>query len=440
MYGMYRKRILLLPLFLLGGFLLLVLLVSLFPGTGAALASPLRRVIGNEGVAQLETLVFGAQDKVQRVQYELGLVEPESPWDPAGLAANFPAEPATSTPVATRQRAAATPTTAASPFPTSNAGLTQDGGPTPPPTATDPPPTPTSQPTPTAIPPWTLPAVPPFGELEGEGVWSPYLTDLNEKVVAVRTFLQPDPERPYALVGIVAFDLRHTELHYVLGAEEPSLPGGPRGTGRIPDQDMQPGWLLATFNGGFLATHGEYGAMADGLVALPAKPGYGTVTIDHSGALNVGAWADTIDPVGTYRSWRQNARMVIENGVANDRVDNGSILTWGGSINGEVVTWRSGLALNQARDVLFFLAGPSMSMPILAESMLAVGATDGILLDINASWVHFAAVRAEGNDLVAEPLFPEGMETNPDRYLRQSGRDFFYVTTRAQPAANNSTE
>ena len=201
-----------------------------------------------------------------------------------------------------------------------------------------------SQPTPTAFPPWTLPAIPPFGDLDGEGVWSPYLTDPAGKVVAVRTFLQTDPERPYALVGIVAFDLRHTELHFVLGSEEPSLPDGPRGTGRIPERDLQPGRLLATFNGGFLATHGEYGAMADGLVALPAKPGYGTLTIEPNGALNLGAWAETIDPQGTYRSWRQNARMVIENGAINERVNNGSILTWGGSINGEVVTWQIGRA------------------------------------------------------------------------------------------------
>lgn len=435
---MLRKRLITFPLLLLGGFLLVVFLVSFFPGVGAALASPLRGIIGNRGVAHLETVVFSIQDKARQVQYDLGLAEPKSPWEAAGLPAGLPTGSATSIPTSMPTATANQPAGTVIPSPAGVVLATSPAGnPTPSPTPTLPAPTATRQPSPTPIPSWSLPAVTPFGDLDGEGIWSPYLTDPAGEVVAVRTFLQPDPERPYALVGVVAFDLRHAELHYVLGSEEPSLPGGPRGNGRIPERDRQPGRLLATFNGGFLATHGEYGAMADGVVALPAKSGYGTLTIGNNGELAMGAWAETIDPAGTYRSWRQNARMVIENGAINERVYNGSILTWGGSINGEVVTWRSGIALNQERDVLFFLAGPSMSMPILAEAMLAVYAADGILLDINASWVHFAAVQAQGNALVAEPLFPEGMETDPDRYLRQSGRDFFYVTTLSQPATNN---
>jgi hypothetical protein len=72
-------------------------------------------------------------------------------------------------------------------------------------------------------------------------------------------------------------------------------------------------------------------------------------------------------------------------------------------------------------------------MPTLAEAMMASGAYNGILLDINASWVHFTAIRP--NDIIetamtAEPLFEEGMETNTDRYLNQSSRDFFYITAK----------
>jgi len=246
----------------------------------------------------------------------------------------------------------------------------------------------------------------------------------------LRTFLQPDAERPYALVAVVAFDLRKVDLRYVLGSQEPAVDGGPRGSGFIPADHLQANRLIATFNGGFMASHGAYGAMADGLEALPAKDGYATVAIYRDGEVRIGNWGDTISADGDFVAWRQNARLVVEDGEINPRVYNGSITTWGGNINGDIVTWRSGLGINSDNTVLYFLAGPSMSMPTLAAAMTAVGLENGFLLDINESWVHFAQITPGiDNEMVAVPLFAEGMETKPDRYLRQSDRDFFYIIT-----------
>jgi hypothetical protein len=264
--------------------------------------------------------------------------------------------------------------------------------------------------------------------LTGEGVWQPYLVNPAGDVVAVRTFLQPDAARPYAIAAIVAFDLTQTSLHYVLGSEEPALADGPRGYGFMDEAHKQPGTLLATFNGGFMASHGEYGAMADGLVALPAKDGYATVTMGNDGRVHIGEWGGDIPADGEYQSWRQNARLIIQNGAINERVYNGSAATWGSSLTGDVVTWRSALGLSVDGTVLYFAAGPSLSMPALADVMHSIGAANSMLLDINETWVHFAAIRSIGEGLVAEPLLPEGMDSNPDRYLRQSQRDFFYIT------------
>jgi hypothetical protein len=115
-------------------------------------------------------------------------------------------------------------------------------------------------------------------------------------------------------------------------------------------------------------------------------------------------------------------------------VFNDSIAEWGGTINGDIVTWRSGLAISADRQVLYYIAGPSLSMPVLAEVMLQIGAANGILLDINESWVHFTAIHVAPDGLLApEPLFEEGMETSVDRYLRPHSRDFFYVTLSLTP-------
>lgn len=408
---------------------LLFLLLSRWPGAGAQLATPLRRLMGNERVGQLETIFFLAEDRVRRWQYGAGWAEARSPWV---------VEEAITPPVVATQVLVLTPATAVA-LVTPESTLTPAGErlPATAPAATAPAATATSVATalptasaPATATPWSLPAAESFGRLRGEGVWLPYLFDGKGDVVAVRTFLQPDAERPYTTVAIVAFDLRRTRLHYVLGSEEPALPGGPRGNGRIPAAASENGGLLATFNGGFLGTHGEYGAMQEGLVALPAKAGYGTVVIGEDGRVRIGEWGREIDAGEDYLSWRQNARLILDGGQISERVYNRSIATWGGSIDGSIVTWRSAIGLSADEQTLYYFAGPSVSMPVLATAMQAAGAHNGILLDINATWVHFAAVRPGERGPIAEALFADGMETNVDRYLRQSARDFFFVTLR----------
>lgn len=396
-----------------------IFILTLFPQIGAKAAKPLRAIIGNEGVGRLETIYFALQDTARQTQYQAGLAQVSAPWEVTAVP--LPTLTATSshtptllpTPTATNAQAATS---------------TPDAAPTTPTATATPVPSATVTPSPT---PWTLPPLTPLGTLAGEGIWQSYLFNPVGEVVAVRTFLQPDPARPYALAAIVAFDLRQTRLHYVLGSEEPALPDGPRGYGLMNTDHKAPGYLLATFSGGFMASHGAYGAMADGLTVLPAKDGYATITIgEGDGRLQIGEWGNDISANGNYQSWRQNARLITQSGQITDRVYNGSAATWGSSINGDVVTWRSALGLSADGQILYFAAGPSLSMPALAEAMQTAGAYNSLLLDINETWVHFAAIRADGETLAAEPLLPEGMSTNPDRYLKQSPRDFFYVTIR----------
>lgn len=403
-------------LIIIGSFFILAfgagyLVISFVPNVAAQGANALRSLIGKEAVGQLETVFFTFQDNVKKVQYETGLAAAEAPWEIATVGAT--AVPPTSMPPTPTSQPTQPPTTSeTTPEPTPPA----------PPTAV---PSPTPSPTPA---PWTLQPAAAFGDLAGEGVWQPYLTNAAGDVVALRTFLQPDSERPYALAAVVAFDLNQTDLHFVLGSEEPALPDGPRGFGFMDPQHQESGNLLATFNGGFMATHGAYGAMSGGIEALPAKEGYATIAIGADGAVRIGEWGSDLGADGgPYAAWRQNARLITQNGAVNERVYTGSAVNWGSSINGDVVTWRSALGIDENNEVLYFVAGPSLSMPALAEALTAVHAHNSLLLDINESWVHFAAIHYADGVPMAEPLLPEGMDTTVDRYLRQSSRDFFYV-------------
>ena len=383
-----------------------VAVVECWPSLGARIAAQMRAVVGPRPVAHLEELVFQLQDRITFWQYQSGIEQARAPWERSV------------TPAGTRIAETSTPSPAATATPdTENQTQGNEGQPTPtfvPPTAT-----------PTA---WQLPDLEPFGEMEGEGVWQPYLHDRDGRAVAARTFLQPDPERPYAIVAVVAFDMTRTGLHFVLGFNEPSLPGGPTGDGLIAEEHRRADVLLAAFNGGFRAANGSFGAMADGVEALPPKEGFATVGIYRDGAVRIGNWGEEITASPDLVAWRQNCRLILQDGAISERVYNDSITDWGASISNQIVTRRSALGLDRDAETLYYFAGPSLSMPVLADAMQTAGVADGMLLDINHFWVHFTAIKSRDGDLVAVPLLPEEMFDQVDRYLNASPADFFYVT------------
>jgi hypothetical protein len=290
-------------------------------------------------------------------------------------------------------------------------------------------PTATPLPTATATPaPWRPAAAHQLGSLEGEGVWQPYIKDSAGKPVAFRTFIQPDPKRPYAVVAVVAFDLTRTKFNFILGTDEPSIKDGPKGTGLIPEADAKPGVLLATFNGAFKATHGSYGAMSGGVVALQPRKGLATVVINKDGTVQIGEYGKDITSLDHAIAWRQNCSTIIENGQINPLVNNNSAEFWGANLNGETVTWRSGIGVSADGKTLYYFAGPNMMMSILAAAMQAVDVKGGMQLDINNYWVHFTAIRNLSGKITPEPLFPDDMKADVGRYLQKYSRDFFYVS------------
>ncbi|MCJ7584976.1 MAG: hypothetical protein MUO30_09450 [Anaerolineales bacterium] len=396
---------------------------EIWPYFGAQVANHMRNLIGPQAVAQIEAIVFQVQDTVKHWQYQYGVEQAEAPWGSSEI-------PLELTPFSqvSIEKSSLTPESARlTPTPPAAietpAYIEQSKEPQ------DQLPVKAGSPTPTPTPyVWQLSTLIPFGSMEGEGVWLPYLNDREGHVVAVRTFLQPDPERPYAIVAVVAFDLTRTQLHFVLGFNEPSLPDGPKGDGLIPEEDREAGVLLAAFNGGFRAANGQFGAMADGIVALPPKSEMATVGIYRSGEVRIGIWGEEINDTPDLQAWRQNCRLIIQDGEISPRVYNNSITDWGASISNQIVTRRSSLGLDREAKTLYYFAGPSLSMSVLANAMLAAGVQDGMLLDINHFWVLFTAIHSEEGKLVAEPLLPNDMIDHIDRYLGSSPADFFYIT------------
>ena len=379
------------------------------PAVAAQTAEVLRHVIGEENVARLETWVLGWQDTLTGLVFDAGGDQPRAPWPTA------------------------TPAPSASPLarptPTLPPNSTQSGPPpTARPTASPPPITPTAAPTALSNQPALLK---PFGHLPGEGAWSVYLTDSDGKPVAYRTFLQPDPQRPYAVAAIVALDLTATRLHFVLGTLEPASPEQMDRPGRIPSADLKSGLLLAAFNGGFKAEHGLFGAAVNGKVVLAPRDGLGTVAMYDDGHVALGPWGNDGNPGEVYwanglRNWRQNGPLIVQQGQVNPHTADDAPQDWGYTVKSDTATWRSGVGLSADGNTLYYLAGPSLTLPVLATAMADTGANNGIQLDINAYWVDFEAIHPNGDGLFAQPLL-DGMKDD-SRYLHTFERDFFYLT------------
>jgi hypothetical protein len=379
--------------------------IDLRPSLGAEGANMLRGVFGSEAVARLEDAVFQVQDAVRQWEYRLG-VKPAVPWSSSAEKIPSPS------------------LVAASPSPTSGVpSITPDLNLI----------TPTVEPSPTltAIPVrWPPEAIPAVGTLPGEGQWAPYITDSQGHKVAYRTFVQPDPARPYTIAAIVAIDLAQTRLHYILGSKEPSSGVRVERTGFIPREDRGPGILLAAFNGGYKTEHGAYGVMVDGITLMPMRAGIGTLAIYEDGRVQIGVWGTDLTSYDGIAELRQNGPMIIEDGKINPQTVDDSQEYWGYTLHGEVATWRSAVGISADGKTVFYAAGASMTISSLAQALKIVGVDAAIQLDINYYWVLFCVIRYDKDIPTSLPLLPE-MKDNVNRYLHESERDYFYITSAA---------
>ena len=388
---------------LLGIFLAFLLLSGAFiavlsfkPALGAKGADLLRNIFGDKMVAVLESNIYNAEDTIKQWAYNLG-------WTPKIIPVGIPVP---------LKVALATPsfTTTLEAVPAITPSLPNS--------------------TPVASDSWNPAALVPLKNINGETGWTAYLQAITGQTVADLTSFQPDPKRPYALAAVVAFNLDRTQLHFVLGTIEPYSPNSPPRSGAIPTADRAPGVLLAMFNGGFKAHQGEFGAMSDGIVALPPRDGLGTLAIDSQGGVHIGVWGKDISSSTNWVSWRQNGPLIIQQGVITPEVYTPLPGDWGDSVTAPTPIWRSGIGLSADSKTLYYACGPSLTIESLANSLLAVGSINAMQLDVNNYWVHFVGVSTDGKKLILTPLFPKQMNENIDRYLWNYERDYFYVTVK----------
>jgi hypothetical protein len=351
------------------------------------LADGARDIVGPGPVAWVEDLVYGAEDKIRRV------VKSDAPpttyWE-------VPAAPASAGPAASEPKEDPPPSFAA-PYPKVAA--------------------------------------------RGDGEWIPVRASTDsERVVMYKTLVHPDPKRPYAAVAIIAMDLREIGLEMVAGTEEPESTKVPRShrPGVVPDADKPT--VMAVFNGGFKAMHGNFGMRIGRDTFLPPREASCTVALLPNGEIEIRTFSDIKDDEPNMVAFRQTPPCLIERGEPNKRVLDEFNKNWGASVSGETIIRRSAIGLSQDKRFLFYGLGDAVSARSIGDALLTAGAYDAAQLDVNSAYPRFMLVahgpadKTAGTLALTDPLIPD-LHYRPTEYVATAEpRDFFYIKRKAPHA------
>jgi len=250
----------------------------------------------------------------------------------------------------------------------------------------------------------------------------------------VRSTVHPHSIKGFAYVAVVAVDLRRVDLRLVAGTQEPES--------RVVPQDRRPGLvpeaevpdLLAVFNGGYMAKHGNFGMMIAGDTFLQPREDSCLVALQKDGGIRVGPWPELKSGVADMLAYRQTPVCLVEQGATNPSLRfEETNRKWGAAINGDREIRRSAIGLDRSRKILFYGLGEWVTAAVLAEGMKAAGADAAAQLDINWSYTYFLLFGrpAAGDPVqVVSALVPK-IKYSAQRYVTRAwSRDFFYLKRR----------
>ncbi len=296
--------------------------------------------------------------------------------------------------------------------------------------------------------------------LPGEGEWigldkDPFITQTPGAPPSFLTsFIRTDPKRVGTRIYVTIWDPRQIALHMEAGTVEPVGAAGEAGPGVIPRTPEIMRRVVAGFNGGFQALHGEFGMQANGIEYLPPKPYAATVMEMKDGSTAFGAWPKAAQVPDEILSYRQNLTALVQ----NDRFNPWGRAWWGGTPIGwydNIHTTRSGVCLTKENYVGYFY-GIDIAPNVLADGMLAARCAFGVHLDMNPGLAGFEFYNVEprssfvplGRPLQSDWEYEGTIKELPEfqfrarrmmksmqhqnfpQYIHRDGRDFFYLTAR----------
>lgn len=265
-----------------------------------------------------------------------------------------------------------------------------------------------------------------------DGKWIPMEDASGQPPAMYKSIVHPDPKRSFAAVALVAIDRKRIDLHLVAGKKEPFSNVVPieRRPGLVPEADH--GDLVAAFNGGFKAVHGQWGMMLRGDTFLPARDVGCTIAMMKDGSVRVGTWKELKASEGEMSWYRQTPPCLVENDATHPALEVEYAKGWGATVAGETVIRRSALGVDATGRFLIFGLGDALTAQSLARAMKQAGAKDAAQLDVNYAYPRFLVYeRAAGQVPKAKSAIIPDIKFRPAEYVGEPAlRDFFYLTRR----------
>jgi hypothetical protein len=268
---------------------------------------------------------------------------------------------------------------------------------------------------------WPPPKVPSrFAALEpDEGAFRPLVTRGSEPAL-YRTFVRPDPLRPYSRAIVVAMDMRQLELGIVSGTEIPKPNAGPPGEGRLTGNRSALGRVVAVVSGGRTERGGRFGMQAGGRLLVPPEPGKTAIVELALGETRIGPWPFGSDVPEDVVGFRQGLDTLLD---ANGRPRVESI---GPAFD---VRSRSGLGVTPAGH-LYYAFGERLDQQALASTFSQAGCAVAVELGGGLEPAGMALAQVTSPDAGRFTTVDEAMSFDAESVLAGSSRDFFTVSLR----------
>ncbi len=142
--------------------------------------------------------------------------------------------------------------------------------------------------------------------------------------------------------------------------------------------------MVAAFDGGYKLTDHVGGYYYLARTVSPLRAGYASLVGYRDGSLTVGSWGRDVQMSSRVVVVRQNLRPLIDRGVSQVRRTDTNH-TWGLALRGLARANRSALGV-LPNGSLVFEYGSSVRPAQMAATLVRLGVTEAIMLDMNAKW------------------------------------------------------
>ena len=255
--------------------------------------------------------------------------------------------------------------------------------------------------------------------LEMEGAWQP-IAQAGGLDAMWATSIRPLPEYGGVVASMVVIDQTNLRVGLFNGSE---LPGGSWARGNHVPKDLYPA-LIGAMNGGFRFDHIKGGYFTEGKVVKALRDGDATLAIGRDGRMVLGALGRDFTNDGSWVSMRQNLILLVDGGQSQVQLGASQGVWWGADYGNEVYVPRTAVCeLVDGRLAFTFMV--KVDVQQLAQSLINMGCTKAMQMDINGTWPAFFTYRHEADGSLSPTYLDQRMEAAPRRYLNGSSKEFF---------------